>query len=182
MNNPDRYNVCLILVGLLAGVLGGPVVLGRCAPGIYQRVFLGDHQAQKELDVHDQRYSRQRLKLAGSGVTDAALIEFDQRHQPQRQLIELQLRLAQTAHTNRLFGRLAALMLALVLIMVASRFVQRTELRCRLTTAIHALAGVWLALALAGPTWRHVPAALTFMLVAVALTSAWIGLNRIPNQ
>ena len=43
---PDHRDLYLIVVGVLLGVLLGPGVLGRFAPNVYDRIFVGRDSAQ----------------------------------------------------------------------------------------------------------------------------------------
>lgn len=181
---PDHRDLYLIVVGVLLGVLLGPGVLGRFAPAVYDRIFVGRESVRLITDEM-QRLQAETLttaeRIQASGASEEALVEA---LAPGREkAAALQERLIAVVEAERASrrGRVTAIILTLVAIMVIETLVQPTgaTLRGRLATARYALIALWLAFLLAQPhLLREIPIAFLIGLIAVALVAALTPLAR----
>lgn len=177
IHKASRYNAAILLMGLSSGLLGGPWVLGRAAPHLYQQLFIGGWTHQERLTAFDAHHQKQRRRITRSGATAAALTEFDQQNQPERRLLVVELQLARQIYANRVQGTLIALLLTAVMILVTELRFTQPWLRERLATARSALLAVWIAWVLAAGGGKF-PMAFTAMLLFVALTAALVPVGR----
>lgn len=153
----------LLLAGVVLGVCLGPAVFGRLMPDAYLTIFPNPEPASlrlKEMDAH-------RMRLALTGVTESALIEFDAQHAAERRK---QTQLAQAPQRHA--GRMHAIILALLAIMAMDAITSHATRRL-LTSARYALTATWLAMLLAyPPALAHVPLTLTMLAILVAVAAS----------
>jgi Kef-type K+ transport system membrane component KefB len=67
-----------VVGGLLAGILLGPSVLGQLDQGLYRKIFLGGEIQYGILERYMENRENKRQTLVETGVTEAALEEFDE--------------------------------------------------------------------------------------------------------
>ena len=168
----------LLLIGAIAGVTLGPMGLARVVPEAYQRAFVGGGQPQQELDTFDRDVLERRQRLEKTGVTSPALVEFNERHQTDRNLIEVRVLLERRQHLERLIGWAVGLVLAVVVVMGIESLLTGPSVH-RLAISRHALIAVWLTLMLAQPKLiESVPIVFTGLLVLVALAVSLVPLGK----
>jgi len=80
---PTLRDAYLLTAGLLLGVLLGPAVLGRIAPGAYAG-FLGAGATHQQLVAFDQETAVLAQALQATGVTPDAVTELHQSRHAQR--------------------------------------------------------------------------------------------------
>ncbi len=76
-----RMGIGAFAGAMIAGLLLGPSVLGRLAPDLYRLAFNGGPRAlqiEREFEEYKSRQTEERRKLAETGVSEAAIVEFDQ--------------------------------------------------------------------------------------------------------
>lgn len=153
----------LLVAGVVLGVCLGPAVFGRLMPDTYLTVFPNPEPAAlrlKEMDSH-------RMRLALTGVTESALIEFDAQHAGERRK---QAMLAQAPQRHA--GRMHAIILALLAIMAMDAITSHATRRM-LASARYALTATWLAMLLAyPPALAHIPLTLTMLAILVAIAAS----------
>ena len=153
--------VYVLLVGLMAGLLFGPMVLGRFQPDTYQR-WMPNPQA---LAYKKQAIARSRKALEMTDVTYVALTEYDQQRQPESDAIETGL-----SQAKFMQGIMRELILAAVCCLVVMNLTNRNR---RLFDSLHLMAhlclGIWLCLFVAQP-YLLVTMPRTVVLVMVVLT------------
>ncbi|MFW6059160.1 MAG: hypothetical protein ACODAQ_03210 [Phycisphaeraceae bacterium] len=186
---PDHRDLYVLIAGVVLGVLLSGAVLGHLAPSLYNNWFVG---GQDTLEQIEQRRAEQRQTLqdlAGTGVSRTAIEE--RRDQFERELEQLNLRLQveRAAHTQWLVGRLNALVLAILAVMVLEVLASPTVTATgrvkvpvavsRLITVRYALIALWLAIVIARPSLlREVPITFLVLLMLVALAAAFVPLGR----
>ena len=158
-------------MGIMAGILAGPWILGRFLPDTYQRLFVGGQAVQEQLTTFDQQRQHKRQGIIQSGASPTALAEFDQQSQPDRQLLETQLQLTRVTKANQWLGQSVAMLFVVIFLLFAEKRINQPIRRGRLQTARHALLAVWIAMALAGPMFRHVPLVFAGLLVLLAIVA-----------
>lgn len=188
MRNPGSSvaDVYVIAAGILLGVMLGPAVLGRAAPGVYDRWFMGDGELARMVADYNREQARvtettERLKA--TGVTDAAVGELEARMRAEirpAQAAMAQALEARAALQARLDGRAMALLLAALVVMVGEAIVTAASpWRGRLATARYALLAGWLALTLArGELIRSVSLPFLAAVLLVALGVALMPIGR----
>ncbi|MEX0652708.1 MAG: hypothetical protein WD534_18300 [Phycisphaeraceae bacterium] len=190
---PDHRDLYLLVAGLVLGVLLGPAVLGQLAPGVYDQVFVGSGPATTELRKQEAAHEQALRDLEQTGVSDAALVERAAAFEQQRMMLRAQAEQERMAHLSRLTGRMMALVLAVVGIMVIEALVspqpeggKRQAVPAvigRLVSVRYALLALWLAVALARPGLLvEVPVLFVALLIVVALVVALVPLGRRREQ
>lgn len=169
-NGPDHRELYLLAAGVIAGILLGPAVLGRVAPGAYHEAFPSVERARLELDALERSLADIRARQRQVGATDVAIIEFEAPRLARRQALQ-----AEVERALRSRGRSTALLLAIAMAMIleavldSSRRVQRR----RLSRARYALIATWIALVLAQPeTLGRVPLPFLALLALLVLVAA----------
>lgn len=99
-----------VVGGLLAGVLLGPAVLGRIAPGMHERLFLGAVAERRALDSLVARQAADLVALQAAAPTEAGLDELRARHAAERAPLRAALAAATAQHRSRLSGAAAVLL------------------------------------------------------------------------
>ncbi len=167
--------MALVCCALLAGLLLGPLVFGRAAPQMHQRLFLGGVAQQRDLQEHDAATRDRLARLQASGVTDAAVREAMAADAAGRRQLKEQLDLA-LAHRRSVQQQfVTGLLLGLVGLLVIEALVRSSDrggnVTSRLAWARAAVLSLWLVLWLAaGPTLGPttiVAAAAVFLLMLV---------------
>ncbi|MEX0885200.1 MAG: hypothetical protein WD009_02065 [Phycisphaeraceae bacterium] len=120
---PDHRDIYVLVAGLLLGVVLGPAVLGQIAPELHDRWFVGSAALRAELDEHITEREQTLRRLQESGVTEAAIPERLAAEAEQEALLRARLAEAEAAHARGLGGRLHALILAALALMVAEALV-----------------------------------------------------------
>lgn len=170
-SGPAHYELYLLALGLIAGILMGPAVFGRLAPRAYQSLFPSVAHARQRLIQLDASLTETRQRLTDIGVTDTAFIEVELGLLPQREALQ-----AELIRTQRSSGRLITLLAALGVVMVVEVVIashRRTQRR-RLVRARYVLAAVVLALALAQPeSLKLLSLPFLMLLTIVILIAAW---------
>ena len=145
--------------GLLVGVLLGPTVFGRVAPEYYEHIFLGTADQRQALEAYVHERQQTRKSLADTGVTSAAVEEFDRRTAAERSKLERALVDAERQHTANL--RRLVMWLALPLFLLGAA----AEVRDRRVVQF----------------WRDaVPVGVSVVVIAGALAAgaAWLMLGQ----
>jgi len=191
---PDPLDLVLIIMGILAGLMLSPNVLGQFLPEIYDRFFLGSVDAQVQSKIFDQ-VTEQHLKqmqdrLQATGVTEAAIAEAIVELVAQRNAGAKShgdaIIVAQAQRLAFLRDRLTALVLATLAIMILETVlapggvgsVRANRMLRRLATVRYALMAVWVALILAQPDMLgSLPIVFVALLVAVGLVAALVPLT-----
>lgn len=181
----DHRDLYLLAAGVLFGLLLSPAVLGRVAPELYDRIFVGATAAdvQEATDYHAM--VRDQIQVLIAEDRPASAVED---HLAALRLNELNpLARMEQLHRERsmvLMGTLCAIMIVIALVMVLETFVspqqgpdapQRTRVHPlvgRLKSARYALMAIWLALFLANPVllWKT-PWLFALMLAVVAMVT-----------
>ncbi len=183
--NPNRHHpssdLYLIVLGIVVGMALGPFSLARFAPDTYRNLFVGgtDEFHAEQRFVEDTVAERARLE--NTGVTEAALTEFDLEKDKHTAVLRAKRQAAQRDHHNWLQDRMTALLLAILVIMVIESLfgTEARRIRARLTTTRYALIAIWLALLIASPTMlKSLPVLFVTALIAVALFVGLIPLGR----
>jgi hypothetical protein len=174
MTGPDHRELYLLVGGIVVGMLLGPAVFGRLAPDIYNNWFPSYEQAQADLVKAEQQ--NVALNILTQGGVDLSSVDAAD---GTADLDALRAR-RDTAVRHR--GRLAALIVALVAVMIVEVLAaERPIVRRRLTRARYVLAAAWVALLLAQPgalgAWILPMAAI---IVAIAIVAAYINAPRPP--
>lgn len=191
---PDVGGVYLLVAGIVLGVLLGPAVLGRLAPGVYRDVFVGGAKYVQQLEAQQAQTDEQLQTLEQTGVTDTAIQEQLALREQQAVVLKAELQQAQQQRLTDLTGWAGALMLAVIAVMLLEAFlgpdlrpgrsltqgtVRVTPVLGRLITARYALAALWIALVLARPALiKQLPILFTALLIVVALGAAMIPLGK----
>lgn len=170
----------LLLIGLCAGVLLGPAVLGKCCPKTYEHWFVGGWEAQNSLVELEEQIAQRRKRLAEIGATAAALEEIDSETQHQRAELIKKRDQAQQEHLRSWANRGNALVVTIAMVMLLEAIAGMTRAEGgaakarKLATARYALMAVWIALVVAlpsvllGVSWVFVALLLAFStLIAV---------------
>ena len=140
---PMLNGVYLLLLGITAGIMLGPWGLGWLAPQCYDAWF----SDPVKLNVQLQDIENTRRKLAMTGVTEIALVEYDIQRQAEVDTLNEQLAL-----TTQWTHWMNALLLASIMVLTVMNLVSRgRRLFCRLHFGAHLLLSAWLALLLAQP-------------------------------
>lgn len=116
---PDRRHLALLGVGVLIGLLLGPMVLGQISPAAYRAIFTGDRGQVEQLEAAIDDLERQRSEVGRlaqqSDVTEVAVDELRQEIDREQAVIEKAF-----AYEQLRYGLLesASLLLALVVALV----------------------------------------------------------------
>ena len=167
---PDLRDLLLLVVGVVLGIVAGPAVLGRVAPDTYHRLFTGavaEYEALREFQ--DQRQAARQRVLSLNA--DTVLENFDMQTRMEQRPLEAALDDALRGHREVHQGRMNALLLALVGVMVvesllvsrSGNLVDAMRYGARLASARYALAAGWLAMLLAVPAVMR-PISVVFVL------------------
>ena len=188
---PDQRDIYLLAVGLIVGVLLGPLLLGQVAPRLYEAWFVGGAEIRAEIEQRQHEHDEAMQLLQATGVTDVAVSEaqaqFDRELAPRR----AQLQQAVDDHRRWLAGRLNALVIAVLALMVLEAVVSPrpqgggkaiiNPALARLITGRYALLALWLAVVVAQPrVLLEVAWVFVLLLLAVALAAAFVPLGRGP--
>jgi len=180
---PNWLDLGLLLVGIIAGVVLGPVVLGNVAPGYYIAWFQGGADEVVALREFDE----QRAALRADYPTDTALDVFDAQTRRDRRPLEAAVALAQSRYQQRYLGRMHGLLVAVVGLMLlevllvqrADNMVDAVRNARRIATARYAVMAVWLAMLLAVPSRvRDLPTLFTLMVLIAAAAVAFAPLGN----
>lgn len=153
--------VYVLLAGLVAGLLLGPMVLGQFKPRTYQHWFPNPTLLKAKRD--EIRQSRKILEQ--TDVTFVALEEFDQQRQPEMDAIEAGL--SQSRHMQ---GIMHALLLAMLMSLAAMNLTDRhSRLFARLHLGAHVLLACWLCLFVAQPDWLVMLPGMVIVLALLAV-------------
>lgn len=186
---PDTGGLYLLIAGIVLGVLLGPAVLGRAAPGVYLDVFVGGGEYLRQLNEENEKTQRQIEALENIDVTGEAIPEQVLGREQELVVLKAQLDQAQRQRIGELTGWTTALMLAVIAVMMVESLVG-PELKAgvaakvppavgRLITARYALAALWIAVVLARPQLlTQVPILFAAGLVVVALGAALVPLGN----
>lgn len=151
---PGTYELYVLVVGLLLGILIGPAVLGRIAPEAYDQ-WVTSRAGPRPVSLADfEEQTYQSVKnLKSSGVTDAAILEYQQSRASERQKVMADDRLEQVRAQMRSLSRSVALVMAVVAVMVIETAVSARwrGVRRRLMTARYVLIAFWMAFTIAQP-------------------------------
>ena len=175
---PNHRDLYLIIIGLVAGILLGPFVLGRVSPKLYDDVFLlGRPNADSLESVMATALERQKamVESGASPVAAAELLEKVNADQQNRRRALMRDRL------SWLRSRMTALVLAMILLMALETLTAPSSLvvHRQLISARYALIAIWLAIALAQPRLvSDVPGLFVALLVVVSLIVALIPLRK----
>lgn len=166
---PNHWDLYVIVVGVVLGVLLGPAVLGRISPDTYRAWFVAPQMNVEDL----QGMASQLDKLGGTGVTEVAVREKTE--SLQRELNAKHVAFQEQAHSRPL-----GLILAVLLLMVVESLLDSgSPLRGRLVMARYGLVALWLALLLAQPgQLRSVPVVFVGLLVVVAMVMAALPIGK----
>jgi hypothetical protein len=143
INTPHLGGVYVLLLGLVMGLLLGPMVLGRISSERYAALFPNPVAAQFKLD----EIQKTRRTLAMTDVSPVALEEYDQQRQAEVQSHEQTIEKA--LKTRSIMDALLLGSLSILLVMNMSSGGSR--LHHRLLLASHLLLGAWLCLFLTQP-------------------------------
>jgi len=186
---PDVGGLYLLVAGIVLGVLLGPAVLGRAAPGVYRDVFVGGGAYLRELAEENEKTQRQIEALESTGVTEEAIPEQVLGREQQLVVLKAQLEQAQRQRMGELTGWTTALMLAVIAVMMVESLIG-PEVKAgvaakvspavgRLVTARYALASLWIAIVLARPQLlTQTPILFAAGLVVVALGAALVPMGK----
>jgi len=185
---PGWLDLALLIVGIVAGVLLGPIVLGKAAPDNYQAWFVGGADEQVIIDnyLEEREAEKQRLLKTGS---DSVLDVFEPETEAQLRIYEGKRALAQLEHESVYRSRMTAILLAVVGLMLlevfmvtgASNMVDAVRFSGKVATARYALVAVWLAMLLAVPSQlRELPIVFTILILVVAAAVAFAPLRGKP--
>ena len=186
MARPTWLDLVLLIVGLVAGVLLGPAVLGKVAPEMHLAWFQGGVAEQKVVD--DYLAERASLRQKVPGVEgDSVLDVFDRETAAQQRMYESELFIAQAKFANVYRSRMTAIILAVAGLMLlevfmvtgASNMVDAVRFSSKVATARYALVAVWLAMLLAVPAQlRELPMVFTILVLIVAAAVALAPLRK----
>ncbi len=188
---PSWRDLYLVIAGVLLGLLMGPAVLGRVAPGAYDAMWTGPtaRNLARTLQESDAAVSQELERMRGTGVTEAAIEEH--RTERRRDLAPLH-RAVEQARDQRAAGLSLAVWLVLALVMVAEtlqspqprsdRAVAVRPAAGRLITIRYALLALWLAILLARPTLfeplrQPGMVVLIVLMIVVALVAGFVPLG-----
>ena len=177
--SPSPRDVYVLTVGLLAGLVLGPGVLGWVHAGSYDRLFVGVGSAlHEQLRESATTYAVSRDRLAATGVTGEALDELEQQHLAEVQPIAAEIAGRYEARLALLRSIMSATVIAVLAVMVIEAVVTPSR-QAGLATARYALLAVWVAVALAQPRLvADLPVVLTAGLIVVALAAGLMPLGR----
>ena len=191
---PDQRHLYLLAAGLVIGLLLGPGLLGRFAPGLYEEWFTGGAEARRTLAAWDEGVERDVRGLLGGALDehdDSLQSEMDAarlRGEPERLMRERRWRSEVAAHREAYGSRLLALVLVIGVMMVIEAIVapdfqedagpQSPGVLGRFVTVRYAVLALWLALVVAAPgTLTAVPWVFAVLVLAVALAAAMVPLG-----
>lgn len=104
------------LVGaLLIGLLLGPTVMGRVAPGAYRYLIAGGYEQYDQLRRFDRERAEGRRVLRETGVSEAAVDEYDAETRRQRQTLQAELERGEASHEAAFFALTMLTVLPLLL-------------------------------------------------------------------
>jgi len=169
-------NLYILVAGVFLGMLAGPGVFGRIAPDAYQQWFPDWRHAQARLLAFEREQGGIMQRLADTGVSETALLEYDQVETAadRRELLD------ELARGRARLGMLHALVAAVVAIVVLEALTQPgAAIHQKLATGRYAILAGWIALVLAQPhILAEVPMAFTGMLVLFVLIASLTPLGR----
>ena len=113
---PDPMHLYLLVAGVLAGVLLGPGVLGRIAPGVYDRWFVGGNDAAMMVRSLQQKQAELAVQMRITG-DEAAGAMLEQEMAGRVAMAQASLQQAMRAHSDRALGFVLALVVAAVVLM-----------------------------------------------------------------
>ena len=173
---PNQRDLWLIIAGVFVGVLLGPHILGRGAPGLYDLLFLtGDiglsdveqsssPELPPEIFLHDEDVSDGEIRQA---VVNALTRQQDNRQEK----ID--------GHLARLQGCLSALIVTVVVIMMAEALISCFQVLNLLRIVRYALLAVWIAITLGQPRLlSHFSIAFVLSLMLICLVAGCLPLPR----
>ncbi len=164
---PHHLDLYLLLGGLIAGLLLGPMVLGRVSPATYRTWFAAGAAE------HDQVLHQRLQRLIQTGVSDVAASEMFEREQQQQ--VE--------QHLNWLRSRWLAMVLTVLVVMVVETVLPPGPACNRLSMARYVLMAVWLAVAVAQPRLiADVPLLFVCVLAVVAILAAAAPLRKFSTS
>ncbi len=185
----------MIVAGVLLGLILSPAVLGNLAPSTYNRLFVGGENVRQQIMSYQQTQQQDIQKkikdIQSSDASKAAIAELRQRllaGSGDAAKLKFQLATARAEHFAMLIGRMNALVMALLAIMVlevvvspeakAGRAVIVPRAVNRLITIRYALLALWIALGIARPALlARTPFIFVVLLIGVALLVAFIPLG-----
>lgn len=177
---PDHRDLYLIVIGIVAGILLGPYVLGSWKPGLYREVFIGGVEESKHVEEQDAVIQRM-LRGGMAGASDVAMEEKLADLNKAKVPLLAQYQNALRTRADRLANFGVALVLAALAIMVIETLIDptRPDLRSRLSTARYAILAAWLAMLFARPgLLRTLPLAFLGGVIVVALAAALVPIGR----
>lgn len=193
---PSHLEIYILATGVLLGVILGPAVLGRVAPALYDKMFVGaiaagqrqEEIAKKRDAVIDKMSLMNKIvqDLKDVKVTDVAIAEKEAEFKPQidAAVAEANAAAEAAAVENAAFragvtARATALILAVLAIMVIEAITPAGSfLAGRLTTVRYALLALWVALLIAQPGMlRSLPIGFTAALVIVGVGAAVVPMG-----
>jgi hypothetical protein len=176
---PDHRDLYLIVIGILAGILLGPYVLGRVKPEVYRRAFVGGVEEARLVRERDRQIEAIE-KRGMAGASDVALLEKVGDLRKQQAPLIANYEKAIRERSDRLARLTTALVLAIVALMVIETLVDpaRPDLRARLATARYAVVAAWLALLFARPELlKSLPMLFLGGVIVVAIAAALVPLR-----
>lgn len=177
--SPSPRDVHVLTVGLLAGLLLGPGVLGWLHPPTYDRLFMGvGPELHQQLREAATAYAVNRDRLRDTGVTSEALDDLERRHLSEVEPIAAQIAQRYEDRMLRLRSVMSSLVIAVLAVMVIEAVVAPRH-QSGLATARYALLAVWVALALAQPRLlADLAVGFTLGLIGMALLAGWVPLQK----
>lgn len=186
---PDVGGLYLLIAGIVLGVVLGPAVLGRVAPGAYRDVFVGGGEYLRQLTEENEKTRQQLEALQDTGVTGEAIPEHVLGREQELVVLKAQLDAAQRQRMGELAGWTTALMLAVIAVMMVESLVgpdvkagaaaKIPPTLGRLVTARYALAALWIAVVLARPQLlTQAPILFAAGLIIVALGAALVPMGK----
>ncbi len=179
-SGPDHRDLYLIVIGILAGILIGPYVLGALKPELYRRVFVGGVDESKRLE--EQEAAVQRMLQTGmAGASDVAMEEKLADLNKTKAPLLAQYQEALRQRESRLANIGVSLVLAVVALMVIETLIDpmRPDFRSRLSTARYAVLAAWLALLFARPELlKSLPLLFLGGVIVVALAAAFVPMGK----
>ncbi len=120
---PSSIHLYLLAAGILAGVLLGPAVLGRLAPGTHDAWFVGGGEQAKELARERAGLEGRLRMLEGVGVTDVAREELAAQETQRLAPLQAQVQAAQAERRRAIYGWLLGALAGVMLLSVAEAVV-----------------------------------------------------------
>lgn len=184
---PEPWHLYLLVAGVLAGVLLGPGVLGRAAPGVYDRWFVGGQDAALAVRSLQQKQAELAVQMRATG-DDAAGAMLEQEMAGRVAMAQATLQQAMRAHSDRAMGFVLALVVAMVVLMaIEAVLASDSSWRSVLITARFLILAGGAALLLAQPQllrgvwWLGAGGAL-LLAVVLATFARQIGAGQAGNE